>query len=492
MSVGRVSGLVMARNGAAAPVDAEVVESPVDARPKRPYNFRRLPPHRPASRMLRIAAVAVLTTAFLLVAGLQARAAAQTFFESSLPGGEFSRDFANPTPIPGDHDTVVGTGVVGHDDMIVFRNLAPGAQTLRFTVARPAGAPANHNGTGTIVYKLGAFNHDYDGTRLAQYRINNGNRVHSYALHLDDSYDGRPLSVAFYFTSGAAMDWRIEGITTAPPPPPPGPCSDQGLFSQDMAPGGAFSTDVAAPTVVGPGWSGIRGESPGGRNRFIVYEGLPGGAQTLTLTFRLPANQTQQWAGGEVLFSQTPFPWAWAGTSAGTFALSPASQSATITIVTDAGFGGTLYLGLMLTYGQRIAFTGTRAPCPDPAGLPDIAVKKGVFVVDQTGQVCAALADPGLPAPQAAIPGACIEFVIRTGNDGDGWATDLTVTDLLGPQFTFVAAEINGFDTTRPGFALTLPPANADCSAVTCTVQLVNAGLAPGQIGDIRIRTLLK
>jgi len=483
---------------AGAPPRHHVAEPTKPKQPRRRMDsMRSLPRFQPFSTVQRTLALLVLALSVLLAAGMvmASPANAQTYFEADAPGGAFSANFASPTPIPGGFDAVAGLGAVGANDFIMFQNLAPGAQTLTFTVSRPAGAPNNHRATGEILYKVGAFSFAWDGTQIGSYRLTPGNRQASYTLTLDASYDGTPLHVGFYYTSGSPVAWRIEGVTTAPPPDPgpgPGNCTDQGIFTAANAPGGAYSSEFAAPTVIGAGWSGMAGQAAGGQNVFVKYEGLPPGDQSLVFTVSLPQEMLNQWTGGTVRWSTDPFPWAWAGNVLGDFDLSPDTPTVTLTLATGADFAGELYLGLYFTYGGTMNFAGTRPPCLDPVALPELRLRKLVRVFDQTGQGCASFPGTPAPAPQAAIPGACMEFVIRTTNIGSAAATDLQIIDVLGPEFVFVTAEAVGFDGSAASFLLSLPQADTDCASAHCAVQMQDAGLAPGQFGEIRIRTLLK
>jgi uncharacterized repeat protein (TIGR01451 family) len=141
---------------------------------------------------------------------------------------------------------------------------------------------------------------------------------------------------------------------------------------------------------------------------------------------------------------------------------------------------------------------------PDPQGIgihdldfciarvPDIAATKTQRVFSETPVGCAEF--PGTPDPLAeiAIPGACVEYTIRAQNNGTGPATSLTLTDVLNPNLIFVGATSSGFTSSGPGFGLSTPGAMQNCTGGACTIALNNATLAPGQSGEIIIRTLLK
>jgi len=104
-----------------------------------------------------------------------------------------------------------------------------------------------------------------------------------------------------------------------------------------------------------------------------------------------------------------------------------------------------------------------------------------------------------------AVPGACVEYVIQVQNNGaTASATNLVIDDILPAEVNFIAASLA--TTTTTGFAddtgvagagpvLTVPttPADSDCDgATTCVIQLSDAILDAGEIGQIIIRAEVK
>lgn len=78
------------------------------------------------------------------------------FRESDLPGGEFSRDHSNPTPVPSGHDLIIASGQVNRHDMLTPTDLPGGAQTLTLNFCFPDGSPAIWSG-GNVLYKTTPF-----------------------------------------------------------------------------------------------------------------------------------------------------------------------------------------------------------------------------------------------------------------------------------------------------------------------------------------------
>ncbi len=104
-----------------------------------------------------------------------------------------------------------------------------------------------------------------------------------------------------------------------------------------------------------------------------------------------------------------------------------------------------------------------------------------------------------------AVPGSCVEYVIQVQNNGaTATATNLVIDDILPAEVTFVGASLA--TTTTTGFAddtgvagagpvLSAPstPADSDCDGTTnCVIQLSDAVLAAGEVGQIIIRAAVK
>ncbi len=139
---------------------------------------------------------------------------------------------------------------------------------------------------------------------------------------------------------------------------------------------------------------------------------------------------------------------------------------------------------------------------------PDLTATKAVSAIKEPG-----IADPFVALTDCAtatavaqaktIPGSCIEYLIEVENTGaTAPAENLDIQDILPAGVTFVSATLD--TTTGTGFAddtavtgagptLTTPAANTDCDGLvgTCNVQLTDAILAAGEIGQIRIRALV-
>ncbi|MEM9178440.1 MAG: hypothetical protein AAGA89_01955 [Pseudomonadota bacterium] len=141
---------------------------------------------------------------------------------------------------------------------------------------------------------------------------------------------------------------------------------------------------------------------------------------------------------------------------------------------------------------------------------PDLAAEKTVLVIKEPGiaDPFVALTDCATASAEAdakAVPGSCVEYTIEVENTGaTASATNLVIDDILPAEVTFVSAALA--TTTATGFAddtgiggvgpvLTAPttPADSDCDgATTCVIQLSDAILAAGEVGQIVIRAMVK
>lgn len=407
--------------------------------------------------------------------------------ESAIAGG-FSNNHAAPTPVPGGITLVRGSTTANVHDFLVFEGLEPGAQTLTITFRRAtSGAAAG----GEVYFKQTPFNFAWDGTQAGTYTVNNGNPVRSVEISLPSSFAGGRLHVGLYQTHGPRVFYEIDAPRNVVLPPPP---TGSGTMFPPDAPGGAYSTQFGAPTPVAPGYEAVEGVGRVGQHLFFVFNDLPAGAQTIIFEFTYPDGALPiYWAGGEVMVSERPFRWQWDGRSAGTFAISPFRQTSTLTLTTGASFGGTLHVGLFFTYGFGGINFRINVPSNATApGLPDVQAGKHVRVVDQHGQGCAAIGSAGATGPQAAIPGACLEYVIEARNGGNGAATEIAIDDLLDANMIFIAAEHRGFDGPSGAADFRRPAGNTDCATGACRISLRNGHLAPGTRGQIIIRGLLK
>ena len=140
--------------------------------------------------------------------------------------------------------------------------------------------------------------------------------------------------------------------------------------------GGDFSNAWATPTVIAPGYDLVQGVGGGNDYDIFAITGMTPGAQTVTLDFSAPSGIGWSYAaGGSLMYSTSPFRWAWDGTSFGSLALSYLTPAQSFTLNLDSSFGGALYLGLYFTYGQNITYSvslpgnAPAVPLPATAGL---------------------------------------------------------------------------------------------------------------------------
>lgn len=157
---------------------------------------------------------------------------------------------------------------------------------------------------------------------------------------------------------------------------------------------GDFSNNWLSPTVVGAGVTDIAGAAA--RNDFEVFAltGLLPGAQTLTFSFSGAQSYVSGnfSAGGNILYSYTPFQFAWDHDGSRSYAVDynswttgkgskiklheTGSLTSTVALTLAANFTGTLYLALAPTYGRSLAYNialpaaPILPPPPPPAPVP--------------------------------------------------------------------------------------------------------------------------
>jgi hypothetical protein len=135
-----------------------------------------------------------------------------------------------------------------------------------------------------------------------------------------------------------------------------GPAAAVTLHEADL-PGGAFSGQWNAPSVLAADILSVSGTGASGHNDFFVFTGLPAGAQTLTFTFAAPDGIGYSYsAGGAIRVSSAPFRWGWDGADAGTFGTGFWAPTATVQLPLGEAFAGPLYVGLYFTHGSDLAY----------------------------------------------------------------------------------------------------------------------------------------
>ncbi|MEL6665000.1 MAG: hypothetical protein AAFQ24_02615 [Pseudomonadota bacterium] len=195
--------------------------------------------------------------------------------------------------------------------------------------------------------------------------------------------------------------------------------------------------------------------------------------------------------------------------------------SATPGAVTTAAGGANVLTGA----AQNVLADGVGVAAAEAAGVADglfaatgiiqvetadLTASKTVFVIKEPGtdDPFVGLTDCATATAEAnakAVPGSCVEYVIQVQNNGvTATATNLVIDDILPAEVTFVAASLA--TTTATGFeddagvggsgpTLTVPttPAESDCNGTTtCVIQLSDATLAAGEVGQIVIRAEVK
>ncbi len=123
-------------------------------------------------------------------------------------------------------------------------------------------------------------------------------------------------------------------------------------------PGGEFSGDWRAPTVVAAGIDRIAGTGGLQSDDYFLFIHLPPGAQSLVFRFDAPAGIGYSYsAGGTILFDTKPFDYEWAGTWSATVQLDHNRRQQSVTLTLPDSFRGQLFVALNFTHGEGIEYS---------------------------------------------------------------------------------------------------------------------------------------
>lgn len=306
--------------------------------------------------------------------------------------------------------------------------------------------------------------------------LNEGNDTAAYSFSVEDLDSGGTT----FDASSVVIRYLIDA-------------NDDGVIND-----GAFTTIAETTVGDGAGSAVVTGDVPKGVRVFVQVQGTvaAGVADTSTDDITLVTEVRDPTAFG-------------------------LEASATPGAVTAASGGGNNLLGA----AQNVLADGTGVLAAENTGdadglfattgiiqveSPDLSATKTVLVIKEPG-----IADPFVAltdcatatavADAKAVPGSCVEYVIEVENTGaTATATNLVIDDILPAEVTFVAATLE--TTTGTGFAddtgiagagpvLTVPTdaAESNCNGVdTCVIQLSDAVLAAGEVGQIVIRAEVK
>lgn len=124
---------------------------------------------------------------------------------------------------------------------------------------------------------------------------------------------------------------------------------------------GQFSRHWKSPTLIAPGTATILGTAEKqNAHEFLLLTGLLPGAQMMSFVFDAPdwaLFSDSYSAGGQVLFSTSPFRHQWDGTGAGTFQLGRWTPKHAFDLVLGDDFAGDLYLGIYFTHGRDVTWS---------------------------------------------------------------------------------------------------------------------------------------
>ncbi len=261
---------------------------------------------------------------------------------------------------------------------------------------------------------------------------------------------------------------------------------------------GAYTVLTETPIGTAAGSAFVTGDVPKGVRVFVQVQGTVGAAVADTFTDDI------------TLVAEARDPTAFAN-----------EASATPAAVTAATAGANVLTGS----AQNVLADGTGVAAAENTGDADgLYAATGVLAVEAANIVASktvtVIKEPGIADPfvaltdcatatavadAKAVPGSCVEYTIQVQNNGaTATATNLVIDDILPAEVNFIAASLA--TTTATGFAddagvagagpvLTVPttPAASNCDgATTCVIQLSDAILAAGEVGQIVIRAEVK
>ncbi|MEL6692250.1 MAG: hypothetical protein AAFQ12_04355 [Pseudomonadota bacterium] len=261
---------------------------------------------------------------------------------------------------------------------------------------------------------------------------------------------------------------------------------------------GAYTVLTATPTGTAAGSASFTADVPKGVRVFVQVQGT------------VPAGLSDTTSDDITLVAEARDPTA--------FLL---EVSATPGEVTAASGGANVLTGA----AQNVLADGVGVAAAEAAGVADglfaatgiirvesadLTASKTVLVIKEPGtdDPFVGLTDCDTATAEAnakAVPGSCVEYIIQVQNNGvTATATNLVIDDILPAEVSFVAASLatttgTGFEddtgVTGTGPTLTVPttPAESDCNGTTtCVIQLSDATLAAGEVGQIVIRAEVK
>ena len=160
-----------------------------------------------------------LAALFALLVSAGSAAHAATIYESTVGG--FSSNPLAPTVIAAGTDSIVGTGDGNIFDIFRIDGLAPGAQTITFDFAAPAGSGFSYAAGGAILTKETPFAYAWDGITAGYFGAFGPGGADSVSVTLASTFAG-PLYLGLYFTYGSNLAYTVSLPPVASVPLPAG------------------------------------------------------------------------------------------------------------------------------------------------------------------------------------------------------------------------------------------------------------------------------
>jgi uncharacterized repeat protein (TIGR01451 family) len=271
--------------------------------------------------------------------------------------------------------------------------------------------------------------------------------------------------------------------------------------------GGASRNDVVAGNS---GVNGLGGGGAGGNVRFSgdASRGGDGGSGVVILRYVINSAPTANAGPDQTVAAFSPVTldgtgstdpdtnivsYAWTQTSGTAVTLTDsATAQPSFSAPQPAGGAPSETLIFQLTVTDDFGLTSTDTVTITLQAVSALSTTKAVTIFSEDGSLCDNLGapppDPGGLTP-AAIPGACIAYVISLQNTGTVAAQGVDLLDVLPATLTLQAATRGGWVETAPA-----PDSfefNAGCSGGICSVEVRNGIIPAGQTATITIRATI-
>jgi uncharacterized repeat protein (TIGR01451 family) len=268
--------------------------------------------------------------------------------------------------------------------------------------------------------------------------------------------------------------------------------------------GGLGGGGASTSTNGQPGTDGLGGGGGGAQLNTSVYSGGNGGSGIVVVRYVIntapnadAGDDAHAFAGQEVTLDGsassdpenniTSYSWSQTG---GTPVLPAGANTAQVSFTPAQPADNEAFeiLEFELTVTDAFGLTSTDQVTITLNGLAVLSASKDVSVISEAVTACDEIEaqPPAEPENPAAIPGACIQYLITVTNDGPVAASAISLVDELPIHLAFQTAELSGDWGTETVLA------TPNCPGATCQIQVQDGVLDAGKTGTIFISATIK